>query len=124
MALRVRASHLNEGSYQFLGGSSLRHFTTLTSIVTMDILKVQMFLFCHVNSPDHTFKELYVTLRVETFHGKLLPCQVCGYWLCTSGDIKYLICHKTSRNHVIEGSCNCMCGNSSFVRHHRGGQVR
>ena len=29
-----------------------------------------MFLIYHVNSPDHMFKELYVTLWVGAFHSK------------------------------------------------------
>ena len=37
-----------------------------------------------------------------------------GHWLSTSGDIKYLICHVTSQNYVIEGSCNFMSASSSL----------
>ena len=73
-----------------------------------------MFLVCHVTSPDHMFKGLYITLLVEAFHGKLPPYQVGGYWLCASGDIKCLIYHVTSPNHVNKGLCNFMCENSSL----------
>ena len=40
-----------------------------------------------------------------------------GWWLLVvaiSGDIKYLICHVTSPNHMLEGSCNFMCENFSL----------
>ena len=66
-----------------------------------------MFLICHVTKPDHMFKWL---LYGMTFHGKSPPCQVGGYWLSGSGDIKYLICHLTSPNHVIKGLCNLYLG--------------
>ena len=33
---------------------------------------------------------------------------------CSVGDITSLICHVTSQNHVIKGSCDLMCGDSSF----------
>ena len=65
-----------------------------------------------MTSPDHM---LYVTLCVEAFHGMSKSFQVGGYWLCAHGDIKYLICQVTSPNHVIKGSCNFMCGNSSLT---------
>ena len=29
-----------------------------------------------------------------------------GYWSSASGDIRYLICHVTSQNHVIKGLSN------------------
>ena len=51
---------------------------------------------------------------MEAFYDKSPPCQVCGYWSCASGDIKYLICHNTSPNYLIEGSCSFMCRNSSL----------
>ena len=38
-----------------------------------------MFLVCHVTSPDYMFKWLYVTLWVEAFYGKSPPCQVGSY---------------------------------------------
>ena len=67
-----------------------------------------MFLICHVTSPDHIFKMLYVNLWVETFHVKSPSCQVGGYWLCASGDIKYLIFYVTLLNHAIEEPCKTM----------------
>ena len=73
-----------------------------------------MFLICHVTSPDHTFKGLHITLWVKAFHGKLPPYQVGGYWLRASGDIKCLIYHVTPPNHVNKGLCNVMYGNSSL----------
>ena len=35
-----------------------------------------------------------------------------SHWSNASGDKKYLICHVTSQNYVIEGSCNFMSGSS------------
>ena len=43
---------------------SSQYISTLTILVTMDIAKV-MFLMCHVTSPYHMFKGLYITLWVE-----------------------------------------------------------
>ena len=34
-------------------------------------------------------------------------------WSVTNEDLKYLICHVTSQNHMIEGSVNFMSGRSS-----------
>ena len=38
----------------------------------------------------------------------------CGHWSSGSGDKKYLICHVTSQNQVIEGSRNFIDGSSSM----------
>ena len=73
-----------------------------------------MFLIYHVTSADHMFKRLYITLWVEAFHDKSPPCQVGGYWLRASGEIKCLIYYITSPNYVINGLYNFMCGNSSL----------
>ena len=48
-----------------------------------------IYLICHVTSPDHMSKGLYVMLWMGAFHGKLPPCQVDGYWSCASGDIYF-----------------------------------
>ena len=37
-----------------------------------------------------------------------------GHWSIASRDIKYLICHMTSQNHVILGSSNFMSGRFSL----------
>ena len=37
-----------------------------------------------------------------------------GHWSSASGDMKYSIGHMTSKNNVIEGSCNFMSESSSF----------
>ena len=59
-----------------------------------------MFLICHVTSR----LKGYVILWVEATHGKSPPFhEVDGYWSCASGDMKTLICHMTSQNHMIEG---------------------
>ena len=41
-----------------------------------------------------------------------------GDWSSASGDIKYLICHLASQNHVIEGPSSFMSGSSSWYCHH------
>ena len=51
---------------------------------------------------------------MQAFHGESPPCHVGGNWAGASGDIKYLICHMTSQNHVIEGSINFISGNYSW----------
>ena len=39
-----------------------------------------------------------------------------GHWSSAKGDMKYLIYHVTSQNHVIEGSTNFMsCSSSWYV---------
>ena len=46
------------------------------------------------------------------------PCQQLAmfgsHWSDASGDIKYLICHMTTQNQLIEGSSNFMSGSSSW----------
>ena len=37
-----------------------------------------------------------------------------GHWSSANGDVKYLICHVTSQNHVIGGSSNFMSWTSSW----------
>ena len=37
-----------------------------------------------------------------------------GYWNSASESTKYSICHVATQNHMIEGSCNFMSGNSSL----------
>ena len=37
-----------------------------------------------------------------------------GYWSSATGDMKYLLCHVTSQNPVIEGSNRFMSGSSSW----------
>ena len=85
--------HLIYESCKFLGGSSLGHVTTLTSLATIDIVKVEMFLIFHVTSSDHMCKRVYFTLWVEALQGKSPSCQIDVCWSCASGDDKYLICH-------------------------------
>ena len=53
----------------------------------------------------------YVTLWMEASYGKVPPFHVGDYLLHASGDMKYLIGHMTSPNHMIKGSSN-MIGNS------------
>ena len=40
--------------------------------------------------------------------------QLGAHWSSVSRDIKYLLCHVTLQNHVIEGSFNFMSGSSSM----------
>ena len=51
---------------------------------------------------------------VEAPHRELPPSMFGGHLSSTSGDIKYLICHVTSQNHVFEGSCNFLSGSFSW----------
>ena len=37
-----------------------------------------------------------------------------GHWSSASGDIKYLTCHVSLQNHVIEGSSNFLSGSFSW----------
>ena len=37
-----------------------------------------------------------------------------GHWSSASGDVKYLTCHVTLKNYVIEGSVNFVSGSSSW----------
>ena len=69
-----------------------------------------IFLICHATI---CLKD-YVTLCVEASCGTVPPFHVSGYRSHPSGDMKYLICHVTSLNHMIEGSSNFMSGNSSL----------
>ena len=81
---------------QIMGGSSWQHSTTLTNFSRDHMLKRWCYLwlhFCHSKSP---------------------PCHIGGYWLYTSEDTKYLVCHMISKNHVIEESCNFMSKDSSL----------
>ena len=54
-----------------------------------------------------------VNLWVKTSHGKPPPCMFGGHWSTVIGDMKYLIYHLTSQNHMIEGSSNFMSGSPS-----------
>ena len=44
----------------------------------------------------------YVTLRVEVPNSKLPLAMVGVHWSSASGDIRFLICHVTSQDHVIK----------------------
>lgn len=58
-----------------------------------------------MTSLEHVFKELcYGTLRMEETSQKDLAILIA--WSSATGDITYLICHVTSQEHEIEGSCN------------------
>ena len=81
--------HLTEGSCTFIGGSFSQYVTTH--------VKVGMFFICHVT----VCLKAYVTLWVEASYGKVPPFRVGGYWSRASGDMKYLICHVSSPNHMI-----------------------
>ena len=58
-----------------MDGSSFPHVITLTSLVTMGIVMVEMFLNFHVALSDHMLK-VYVNLRVRAPRGKLPPCHI------------------------------------------------
>ena len=50
MALR---NHMIEGSNNFIKGNSSRYVTTLTSLVAIGKVLVEMFLVCHLIKQDH-----------------------------------------------------------------------
>ena len=54
----------------------------------------------------------HVNLRVEAPHISNHLAMFGGHQSSANEYIKYLICHVTSQNHVIEGSCNFMSGSS------------
>ena len=61
-----------------------------------------MFFICHVTSRDRMLKGLCYSMGGrEASYGKVPPVRVGGYWSRASGDIKYLICHVSSPNHMI-----------------------
>ena len=66
-----------------------------------------MFLTGYVISCEHMYEDLYKFMG-GILSSQSLPCMFCSYWFSASGDIKYLMCHVTSQNHVIKGSSNLM----------------
>ena len=55
-------------------GSFLWYVTTLTSLVTVNIVKMELFLICHITSCEHMFKCIYKFMAgspsqwVTTYH--------------------------------------------------------
>ena len=134
---RSHATYVIKGHVAFEGGNLSQQVSTLPSLVSMGLLQVEIkqiqfvtwphkttFLRDHANLhvgvPCGLFLDVstclkgYVTLWAEASHCKSPPCYVGGCWSCANGDVKYLICHVISHNHVIEAPCKFMSGNSSF----------
>ena len=72
-----------------------------------------MFLIC-IRPHVTVCLKAYITFWVEASYVKVPPFHVGDYWLHASGGVKYLICHVTSPNLMIEESCNFMSGNLSL----------
>ena len=103
--------HLIKGSCKFVDRSSLRFVTTLTSLLTIGIVKVEI-RFWYVMWPHLT-----TCLKGYAIYG--WKCLTVSHHLailvvigCVEVEMKYLIFQVTSQNHVIEGSCNFMSWNS------------
>ena len=69
-----------------MGWSFLLHAITLTSLESGF-----MFLICHVTSRDRMIKGLCYFIGEVSYGCNVPLCHVGGYWLCASGDIKYLM---------------------------------
>ena len=65
---------LIEEACKFLDGSSLCYVTMLVSLVTISIAMMEVFLICHVTSPEHMFKVLCEFMGV--CHGESVSCRV------------------------------------------------
>ena len=63
------------GSCKFRGGSSLLYVTILISLVTINIVIVEVFFIWQVTPREHMFKGLCEFMGRRIPHGKLLPCQ-------------------------------------------------
>ena len=100
--------HLIEGSCELM-----RYVTNLISLVTIRNVIVEMLLICYVASCEHMFQGLRVFMGGSPSPSHHLA-MFGGHWSSASGDIKYLICHVTSQNHVIERSSNFMSESSSW----------
>ena len=84
--------NLIERSYGLVGESSSQCVTTLASLVTTDILRVEMFLICHITLRDHNFEGLCFfkggSPSVTDYPAKFSDNTHCG-----RGDIMVLVCH-------------------------------
>ena len=56
----------------------------------------------------------YVNLWVDACHSQLSHCHVWWSWSGASENIKYSICHLTSKHHVMEGSSTSKSYSSSW----------
>ena len=110
LSRRVKGQ-LTKGSSEFMSRSFLKYITTLKNLVTIDILIVEIcFIICHLTA----CLKGYVNSWVEALHSKSPFGMFGGNWRSASGDerIKYLACHMTLQDHVIEVSRNVMVGTS------------
>ena len=93
--------------YDFMRGSSLLSVTTLTGLVAIGIMVVEIYFWFITWCPVNTCSMSCVILCVEASHCKS-PLQVkFGVvelsLLCASKDIKDLIFHLTLQDHLIKG---------------------
>ena len=80
------------------------------SLVTIDIVVVEMFLIYHVTSYKHMYKRLCELMGGSPSWWVTTLPHLRGNWSSASEDMKYLIRHVISQNHLIQGSGNIMSG--------------
>ena len=68
-----------------------------------------MFSIQHVTSREYMFKDLSEFPGWKSLTLRHHLAMFGGHWFSASGDMKYLLCHITSHNHVIEGSRVVAC---------------
>ena len=103
-----------EGSCEFMGESSLSYVTTLIVLVTISNVIMEIILTCHMTSHEQVSRVMWIYCWKPLTENHYLP-MTGGHWSSVSGDIKLLICHVTSQNHVIEGSSNLSENSSWYV---------
>ena len=101
MCLRAKRITWLYGGVSLVISEYHTNFLTIIDLSKEEILSFQFFMWPHVN----VWPEDHVTswaLLVISYY----PLKFGGYRLCGIGDIKRLICHVTSRDNVIRGSCD------------------
>ena len=101
---------------KYMGRSSSQYVTTLLGIVDIDLVIMEIYCFWFVTWPHlGTYFKRDMWIYGWKPYTKSHPISMfSGHWSSTNGDIKYLICHVTSHNNVIEKSCNFLSGNCSW----------
>ena len=73
-----------------------------------------VFLVCYVTFREHMFKGLFGFIEWKPVTLSHHLAMFVDRWSSGSEYTKYLTCHMTLQNHVIEGSSNFMSGSSSL----------
>ena len=102
--------HGSKGYHDIVGGRSQLYVTTLTSLVSISILIVEILviLICQVISRLTCLKGQWF---YRWSHHLVIRG---GHWSSASRDVTYLIYLLTSQDHVIEGERDFMSGSSSL----------